>query len=75
MPFKLCYYCYRISRGHEEATLPPEKMDFEIRIETNESGIFNQLQKKLQAYRDERKGPTILVIQSVLGKLVLFSFK
>ena len=36
-------------------------------METDQRQIFRQIQKKLQAYRDERKGPTILVIQSLIG--------
>lgn len=43
-------------------------MEYEIRVETNERVIFNQLEKKLQSYRNERRGPTMLVIQSILGK-------
>ncbi|XKL62236.1 hypothetical protein PGB90_002069 [Kerria lacca] len=56
----------KISRGTEESDLPPEKMEYEIRVETNERVIFNQLEKKLQSYRNERRGPTMLVIQSIL---------
>ncbi|XP_065212426.1 DNA polymerase epsilon catalytic subunit 1 [Planococcus citri] len=63
----------KIERGHEEANLPPKNFEFEVRVETDQRQIFRQIQKKLQAYRDERKGPTILVIQSLIDTNVLTS--
>lgn len=57
----------RMERGHEEGNLPPKNFEFEVRVETDQRQIFRQIQKKLQAYRDERKGPTVLIIQSLIG--------
>lgn len=62
----------RIERGYEEANLPPKNFEFEIRVETDQRQIFRQIQKKLQAYKDERKGPTVLVIQSLIGNHKFF---
>lgn len=67
MSWFFCFYFCRIERGHEEANLPPKEFEFEVRVETDERQIFRQIQKKLQAYREERKGPTILIIQSLIG--------
>lgn len=43
-------------------------MEFDVQVETNISKVFSEIQKKLEAYRAERKGPTALIIQSVVGK-------
>ncbi len=67
-------FCYRIGRGHDDSSLPPSQIDFEIRIKTSITDVYAELQKKLQTYRDEKRGPTMLIIQSVIGKLIIFWF-
>lgn len=58
----------KISRGHDEATLPQKEFNFEIRVETDVKQVYRLLQNALQAYRDEKKGPSLLAIQSLHGK-------
>lgn len=55
----------KISRGHDEATLPQKEFNFEIRVETDIKQVYRLLQNALLAYRDEKKGPSLLAIQSV----------
>lgn len=49
-------------------------MEFEVNVETNFSKVFGEIQKKLEAYRAERRGPTVLIVQSVVGKLITMCF-
>jgi len=65
----LLYLCYvlRISRGHDESNIPPSDITFEVRVETEERQVYRQIQRTLQSYRDEKRGPTMLVIQSPIG--------
>lgn len=51
----------------EDVLLLPEAINFEVRIETNLNVVYKQLQKALQAYKDEKKGPTLLAIQSTMN--------
>lgn len=55
----------KISRGHDEATLPQKDFNFEIRVETDVKQVYRLIQNALQAYRDEKKGPSLLAIQSI----------
>ncbi|XP_026280416.1 DNA polymerase epsilon catalytic subunit 1 [Frankliniella occidentalis] len=55
----------KIARGHEETSLPQKEFNFEIRVETDIKQVFRLLQNALQAYRDEKKGPSLLAIQSI----------
>lgn len=49
-----------------EELLPPEGVQFEVRVETNLNQVFKILSKALQSYKEERKGPTLLAIQSTM---------
>lgn len=60
---------FRILRGHEESNIPPSDITFEVRIETEERQVFRQIQRTLQSYRDEKRGPTMMIIQSALGRI------
>lgn len=44
--------------------IPPTGVTFEIRMETDLNQVYKILQKALQAYRDEKKGPTLLAVQT-----------
>jgi len=59
----------RISRGHRESNIPPSDVTFEVRVETEERQVYRQIQRTLQSYRDEKRGPTMLVIQSPIGRV------
>ncbi|ENN78133.1 hypothetical protein HUJ04_004474 [Dendroctonus ponderosae] len=56
-----------------EELLPPEGVQFEVRVETALSQVFKILSKALQGYKEERKGPTLLAIQSTMDIQVLQS--
>ncbi|KAF2878625.1 hypothetical protein ILUMI_27547, partial [Ignelater luminosus] len=43
--------------------LPPDQISFEIRVETDIGQVHKLLQKHLQAYKDEKRGPTLLALQ------------
>lgn len=47
-----------------DEVLPPEGITFEIRVETDLNQVYKLLQKSLQMYKDEKKGPTLLAVQS-----------
>ncbi|XP_060547856.1 DNA polymerase epsilon catalytic subunit A [Pantherophis guttatus] len=44
--------------------LPPDKHLFEVRAETDLKSIFRALQRLLMGYKDERRGPTLVAVQS-----------
>ncbi|XP_060536886.1 DNA polymerase epsilon catalytic subunit 1 [Cylas formicarius] len=49
-----------------EELLPPEGIQFEVRVETDISQVYKILNKALQSYKDEKKGPTLLAVQSAI---------
>ncbi|XP_037918811.1 DNA polymerase epsilon catalytic subunit 1 [Hermetia illucens] len=48
------------------AKLPPEDMSFEILLETDIKQVYRHIQKALNQYKEERRGPTILCLQTAL---------
>lgn len=44
--------------------LPPPKHTFEVRAETNLKTICRAIQRFLLAYKEERRGPTLIAVQS-----------
>lgn len=57
-------------RENEENTFIehyPNEFKFEIHVETNRQNGWRLIQKALQAYKDEMKGPTLVLIQSQKG--------
>ena len=44
--------------------LPDEDYTFEVKIENDAKQVYKQLQKALAAYKDEKRGPTLISIQS-----------
>lgn len=55
------------TKNTEEVLLPPEDITFEVRIETDLKVVYKLLQKTLQVYKDEKRGPTLLAIQSTMS--------
>ncbi|KAM8886760.1 DNA polymerase epsilon catalytic subunit A [Spinachia spinachia] len=47
-----------------EDLLPPEKHNFEVRAENDAKAINRALQRILLNYKDERRGPTLVAVQS-----------
>ncbi|XP_064424312.1 DNA polymerase epsilon catalytic subunit A [Latimeria chalumnae] len=48
----------------DEELLPPDKHSFEIRAETDLKTVYRAIQRLLLNYKDERRGPTLIAIQS-----------
>lgn len=44
--------------------LPPEKHVFEVRAETDLKTVYRAIQRLLLSYKDERRGPTLIALQS-----------
>ncbi|XP_020776588.1 DNA polymerase epsilon catalytic subunit A [Boleophthalmus pectinirostris] len=64
-----------------EELLPPEKHIFEVRAESDVKTIYRALQRILLNYKEERRGPTLIAVQSnwdlrrlVAGMTVLEEF-
>lgn len=47
-----------------EELLPPEKHQFEVRAENDIKAIYRALQRILLNYKEERRGPTLIAVQS-----------
>uniref|UniRef100_A0A673NN21 DNA polymerase epsilon catalytic subunit n=1 Tax=Sinocyclocheilus rhinocerous TaxID=307959 RepID=A0A673NN21_9TELE len=47
-----------------EELLPPEKHLFEVRAENDVKAIYRALQRILLNYKEERRGPTLIAVQS-----------
>uniref|UniRef100_A0A8B9JNV3 DNA polymerase epsilon catalytic subunit n=1 Tax=Astyanax mexicanus TaxID=7994 RepID=A0A8B9JNV3_ASTMX len=47
-----------------EDLLPPEKHLFEVRAENDIKAIYRALQRILLSYKEERRGPTLIAVQS-----------
>ncbi|XP_050693132.1 DNA polymerase epsilon catalytic subunit A-like [Eriocheir sinensis] len=63
----------KIEGGTEQSDLPEANFEFEIKFETEARKIHRQIQRVLQGYRDEKKGPTLLAVQSPLSLQALTS--
>ncbi|XP_014281923.1 DNA polymerase epsilon catalytic subunit 1 [Halyomorpha halys] len=63
----------RISNGEERDKLPPEGIIFDVKFETDLKQAYRHLQAALQIYRDEKKGPTFIAIQSTHDVQLLLS--
>lgn len=58
----------RLSKGKTPEELPETELSFEVRVETELRQACRQLQRALQAYRDEKKGPTLVAVQAQMGE-------
>lgn len=63
----------KIESGADQSDLPGADFEFDIKFETEAKKIHRQIQRVLQSYRDEKKGPTLVVVQSPLGIQTLTS--
>lgn len=54
----------KIVSGIEDSNLPEPNFEFDVKFETEVRKIHRQIQRVLQGYRDEKRGPTLLAIQS-----------
>ena len=51
----------------DEADLPPSNHTFEYKLEKDVRQVYRSIQRSLSAYKDEKKGPTYIAIQSPQG--------
>ncbi|XP_037072699.1 DNA polymerase epsilon catalytic subunit A-like [Pollicipes pollicipes] len=56
----------KLARGAAADALPPEELSFQIQLETSEHAACRRLTRALQAYKDEKRGPTVIAVQSQL---------
>lgn len=54
----------RIKR--DNIKLPPDELQFQVSIEIESTIVYKQIQQILQSYRNERKTPTLLCVQSTI---------
>ncbi|XP_071842243.1 DNA polymerase epsilon catalytic subunit A-like isoform X1 [Apostichopus japonicus] len=54
----------KIEKGADPALLPNEEHSFEIQIEKDDKKIYRAISRLLTAYKDEKRGPTIIAVQS-----------
>ncbi|XP_049530617.1 DNA polymerase epsilon catalytic subunit 1 [Anopheles darlingi] len=50
-----------------EDTLPPVDMTFDVFMEINAKQVYQRITRALTAYRDEKRGPTMLCLQTAIG--------
>lgn len=48
--------------------LPAADYQFDIRVETDIRQVYRRLGNVFTAYKDERRGPTFVAVQSTLGE-------
>lgn len=62
---------FRLSKteAKEEHLLPPAGVSFDVKIETDPKQAYRHIVAALQVYRDEKKGPTLIAVQSNRGIL------
>ncbi|XP_069475427.1 DNA polymerase epsilon catalytic subunit A isoform X1 [Ambystoma mexicanum] len=48
----------------DQELLPPEKHAFEVRAETDLKTVYRAIQRLLLSYKDERRGPSLIAVQS-----------
>ncbi|XP_067911587.1 DNA polymerase epsilon catalytic subunit A [Heterodontus francisci] len=48
----------------DEELLPPDKHTFEVRAEKDPKLVYRAIQRLLLSYKDERRGPTLIAVQS-----------
>ena len=49
--------------------LPGADCVFDVVFETRLPNVYRLIQRQLQSHKEERKGPTILCVQSVMSKV------
>uniref|UniRef100_A0A1B6LUL8 DNA polymerase epsilon catalytic subunit n=1 Tax=Graphocephala atropunctata TaxID=36148 RepID=A0A1B6LUL8_9HEMI len=63
----------KLNKGKDANELPETELSFEVRVETEFRQACRQIQRALQAYRDEKKGPTLVAVQSHMDIPALMS--
>lgn len=66
---------WRLEKGKTAEEMPETELSFEVRVETEYRQACRQIQRALQAYRDEKKGPTLVAVQAQMGNYILYSWQ
>lgn len=66
---------WRLEKGKTAEEMPETELNFEVRVETEYRQACRQIQRALQAYRDEKKGPTLVAVQAQMGNYILYSWQ
>ncbi|CAB0010464.1 unnamed protein product [Nesidiocoris tenuis] len=54
----------KLERTKDDIELPPAGIVFDTKFETDPKQVYKHIQASLQIYRDEKKGPTLIAVQS-----------
>ncbi|XP_052824360.1 DNA polymerase epsilon catalytic subunit A-like [Octopus bimaculoides] len=58
----------KVSKGVDEASLPPAgTQNFQVKLDKDINRVYRNVQRILSAYKDEKRGPTFIAIQSSLS--------
>ena len=60
-------FVYRVTKGADEEMLPPGGHRIEYRLEKDVHQVYRGIQRMLSAYKDEKRGPTYIAVQSPHG--------
>lgn len=58
---------------NNDALLPGTEMEFDVQVLSDPKLLYRALQRVLQKYRDEKRGPTMIILQTAVGTYFLFS--
>ncbi|ESO90687.1 hypothetical protein LOTGIDRAFT_217825 [Lottia gigantea] len=56
----------KVTKGADEDSLPPAGHTFEYKLEKDIRQVYRTIQRMLSAYKDEKRGPTFIAVQSSL---------
>lgn len=65
---KTLWFC-RLTKGADEDMLPPSGHRLEYKLEKDVHQVYRGIQRMLSAYKDEKRGPTYIAVQSPLGMI------
>ena len=57
-----------MTKGVDESMLPESGYTLEYKVDKDVKQVFRTIQRLLSAYKDEKRGPTYIAVQSTLGK-------
>ena len=60
--------CRRLGKGADEATLPGGGHTFDLKFEKDVRQVHRAVQRLLSVYKDEKRGPTFIAVQSPKGQ-------
>ncbi|XP_065339696.1 DNA polymerase epsilon catalytic subunit 1 [Cloeon dipterum] len=57
----------RLNDGTDMKMLPPPELAYDVKVETDLRIAFRQVQRALQSFKEDKKGPTMIALQSTLN--------